>query len=64
MAAKHSYGNMGEFDQVVENWESYIERMEQYFVANDVTSAAKKSNFIEHVWTVDVHNYSQPSSTR
>ena len=42
MAAKHSYGNMGEFDQAVENWESYIERMEQYFVANDVTSAAKK----------------------
>ena len=42
MAAKHSYGNMGKFDQAVENWETYIERMEQYFVVNDVTSAAKK----------------------
>ena len=42
MAAKHSYGNTGESDHAFENWESYIERMEQYFVANDVTSAAKK----------------------
>lgn len=42
MAAKLSYGNIGEFDQAVENWESYLERMEQYFVANDVASATKK----------------------
>ena len=38
MAAKHMYGNTGEFDQALENWEAYIERMEQYFVANEVTS--------------------------
>ena len=42
MAAKHTYGNIGEFDQALENWEAYIERMEQYFVANKVTSDAKK----------------------
>ena len=42
MAAKHSYGNIGEFDQAVETWDSYIERMEQYFVANEVTTATKK----------------------
>ena len=42
MAAKPSYGNIGEFDQALENWEAYIERMEQYFVANEVTSDAKK----------------------
>ena len=42
MAAKHSYGNMGKFDQAVESWESYIEQMEKYFVANDVISAGKK----------------------
>ena len=45
MAAKHSYGNMGEFDQAVENWESHIERMEQYFVDNNVTSVAKREQF-------------------
>ena len=36
MPAKHSYGNIGEFDQALENWEAYIERVEaveQYFVA-------------------------------
>ena len=45
MAAKHSFGNNGEFDQTVENWDVYIEWMEQYFVANEVTSAAKKKQF-------------------
>ena len=42
MAAKPSYGNIGEFDQALKNWEAYIEQMEQYFVANEVTSNAKK----------------------
>ena len=42
MAAKHLYGNIGEFDQAVENWDAYIERMEQYFLANDITTDAKK----------------------
>ena len=42
MATKHSYGNIGEFDQALENWEAYIEWKEQYFVANEVTSDAKK----------------------
>ena len=42
MAVKPSYGNIGEFDQALKNWEAYIERMEQYFVANEVTSNAKK----------------------
>ena len=42
MAAKHSFGSIGEFEQTVENWDVLIERMEQYFVANKVISAAKK----------------------
>ena len=42
MAVKHSYGNIGKFDQALENWEAYIKQMEQYFVANEVTSEAKK----------------------
>ena len=40
MAGKVVHDNIGEFDQAVENWELYLERMEQYFVANDVTSDA------------------------
>ena len=43
MAAKHSYGNIGKFNQALENWEAYIERMEQYFVANEVILDAKKA---------------------
>ena len=42
MAAKHSYSNIGKFDQALENWEAYIEQMEQNFVANEVTSDANK----------------------
>ena len=41
MTAKHAHGNIGKFDQAVENWESYLEWMEQYFVANDVMTNAK-----------------------
>ena len=40
MAAKHSYGNIGEFDLTVENWDAHIERMKQYFVANKMTCHA------------------------
>ena len=40
--ASNRYGNVGEFDQATENWTAYIERMEQYFVANDVTANNKK----------------------
>ena len=42
MAAKHSFGNIGKFNATVENWDAYLEWMEQYFVANEVTSDAKK----------------------
>ena len=39
---KHLFGNICEFDQSVENRDTYIEPMKQYFVVNKVTSAAKK----------------------
>ena len=42
MAVKHVYGNIGEFDQAFVYWKAYIEWMEQYFVANEVTSDAMK----------------------
>ena len=40
MAATH--GHPGEFDSNQEDWESYIERLQQYFTANDVRSADKQ----------------------
>ena len=40
MATKH--GSIGEFDAGREDWQSYAERLEQYFVANDVTNTQKK----------------------
>ena len=33
---------MGEFDKVEEDWETYVEKVNLYFVANDITDAAKK----------------------
>ena len=40
MATRH--GSIGEFDPSVEEWKSYTERLEQYFVANDVENAEKR----------------------
>ena len=37
-----THGKLGEFDQRTGDWKSYIERLEQYCVANDVSDAAKK----------------------
>ena len=40
MATKH--GSIGVFDSTEEDWESYVERVNLYFVANDIEDAAKK----------------------
>ena len=40
MAATH--GHLGEFDSNQEDWESYIERLQQYFTVNDVQIADKQ----------------------
>ena len=40
MAALH--GTIGEFDSTREDWCSYIERLQQYFSANDVTDVTKQ----------------------
>ena len=39
--AKH-HGTISEFSGVADNWEAYLEQLESYFVANDITSAGKK----------------------
>ena len=36
-----THGKLGEFDQRTGDWKSYIKRLEQYFVANDVVDAAE-----------------------
>ena len=40
MATTH--GSIGEFDAGREDWVSYTERLEQYFIGNNVTVATKK----------------------
>ena len=37
-----THGSIGEFKNAQEDWQSYIERLQQYFVANDVKTAEKQ----------------------
>ena len=37
-----TYGKIGEFKESEETWTQYVERLEQYFLANEVTDATKK----------------------
>lgn len=40
MTAKH--GTIGEFDSMEEDWKTYVEGVNLYLTANDVTNRAKK----------------------
>ena len=40
MASNH--GQVTEFSCIADDWEAYVEQLESYFVANDITTAAKK----------------------
>ena len=40
MSGKHCV--IGEFDSTQEDWRTYVERVNLYLIANDVTKAAKK----------------------
>ena len=33
---------VAEFSRITEDWEAYMEQLESYFVANNITTAAKK----------------------
>ena len=35
------HGTITEFSEMAEDWEAYMERLEGYFMANDITTAAK-----------------------
>ena len=37
-----THGSIGEFQHTQEPWQSYVERLQQYFVANDVDAAVKQ----------------------
>ncbi len=37
----NSIGKLEEFDETRDNWTAYIERVEQYFLANDVDDEKK-----------------------
>ena len=37
-----SHSRMKEFNSAAESWVEYVERLEQYFIANDIGDAAKK----------------------
>ena len=44
MAVKH--GTIGEFDSGIEDWTSYTERLEQYFVANNVGEDKQRATLL------------------
>ena len=37
-----THGKIGLYDSAAEDWTAYTERLEQYFLANDVTTAEKQ----------------------
>ena len=37
-----THGKLGEFEASLEDWTSYIEHLNNYFVANDITDAGKQ----------------------
>ena len=46
MMAKH--GRVEEFNQLREPWDSYMEQLDLYFVANDITTEVKKCACTPH----------------
>lgn len=38
-----TYRNVGEFHQGVEDWKAYTERLDHYFMANDIVGEGNKS---------------------
>ena len=36
------YGKVNEFDEINDEWDDYIERLQQFFVANKITDEERK----------------------
>ena len=41
--ATHIFGSIDAFAVHVEDWNEYVERLEQYFIANDIEDDKKKT---------------------
>ena len=41
--------SLSEYDPALESWSIYIERLEQYFLANDILAEPKKHAMLLHV---------------
>ena len=54
-------GQIGEFNLQQEDWMSYSERLEEYFIANGIKS---KGHPIECGWSIDLSTYTKLSSSR
>ena len=40
------HGGMAEFDSATEDWQMYVERLSQYFIATDMTDPTKQRAFL------------------
>ena len=40
--AVSTFGTIGEFDPLIDDWNSYTDRLEQYLITNDAVSTEKK----------------------
>lgn len=46
---------MTPFDSKSQLWEEYCEKLNHFFVANDVKNTEETSNIVELCWGTDVH---------
>ena len=44
--ATGNYGKLSEYGSSKENWQSYIERLELYFTANDIDDEEKRKDML------------------
>lgn len=45
-----TYGQISVFDAAVESWSQYVEKLEHFVLANDVTVEKKKAILLTLVW--------------
>ena len=41
--ATNNFGKLGEFNSNIEDWQSYVERVEPYFIASGIDDETKKT---------------------
>ncbi len=58
-----SHGRMKAFDGRAESWVEYAERLEQYFIANGITEAAKKRAVLLAVVGGELSPHQEPGSS-